>query len=65
MKLDVTVNLISLTISKAYTSKIAQIKEIITDNARLEFRETYENPEIMRYLTKANNLMRVEDCFCS
>jgi SecD/SecF fusion protein len=58
MKLDVTANQISLTISKADTSKIASIKEIITGYARLEFWETYENSEIMGYLSKANNLLR-------
>jgi SecD/SecF fusion protein len=58
MKPDVTENQISLTISKADTSKIASIKEIITGYARLEFWETYENAEIMGYLSKANNLLR-------
>lgn len=58
MKLDVTENQISLTISKADTSKIASIKEIITGYARMEFWETYENAEIMGYLSKANNLLR-------
>ncbi len=58
MKLDVTENQISLTISKVDTSKIASIKEIITGYARLEFWETYENAEIMGYLSKANNLLR-------
>ncbi len=58
MKLDVTENQISLTISKADTGKIASIKEIITGYARLEFWETYENSEIMGYLSKANNLLR-------
>jgi SecD/SecF fusion protein len=58
MKLDVTENQISLTISKADTGKIASIKEIITGYARLEFWETYENAEIMGYLSKANNLLR-------
>jgi SecD/SecF fusion protein len=58
MKLDVTENQISLIISKADTNKIATIKEIITGYAKLEFWETYENSEIMGYLTKANNLLR-------
>ena len=58
MKLDVTENQISLTIPKADTGKIASIKEIITGYARLEFWETYENSEIMGYLSKANNLLR-------
>ena len=58
MKLDVTENQISLTVSKADTGKIAAIKEIITGYARLEFWETYENAEIMGYLSKANNLLK-------
>jgi SecD/SecF fusion protein len=58
MKLDVTENQISLTLSKTDTSKILSIKKIITGYARLEFWETYENSEITGYLTKANNLLR-------
>ena len=58
MKFDITENQISLTISKADTGKTASIKEIITGYARLEFWETYENVEIMGYLSKANNLLR-------
>ena len=58
MKLDVTENQISLTLSKTDTSKIPSIKKIITGYARLEFWETYENSEIIGYLTKANNLLR-------
>jgi len=58
IKLVVIENQISLTISKADTSKIASIKEIITAYATLEFWETYENAEIVGYLSKANNLLR-------
>jgi SecD/SecF fusion protein len=58
MKLDVTDYQISLTLSKTDTSKIPSIKKIITSYARLEFWETFENPEIIGYLTKANNLLR-------
>jgi len=58
MKLDVTEKQISLTISKADTSKIALIKEIITGYAKLEFWETFENAEIIGYLLKVNNLLR-------
>ena len=58
MKLDVNENQISLTLSKTDTSKIPSIKKIITGYARLEFWETYENSEIIGYLTKANNLLR-------
>jgi SecD/SecF fusion protein len=58
IKLDVTENQFLLTISKTDTGKIASIKEIITGYARLEFWETYENAEIMEYLSKANSLLR-------
>lgn len=58
IKLDITENQISLTISKADTSQIPTIKNIITGNDRLEFWETYENPEIIEYLSKANNFLR-------
>jgi SecD/SecF fusion protein len=58
IKTDVTENQISLTISKVDTSKINQIKDIITSYARLEFWETYENAEIIGYLSKANDILR-------
>jgi SecD/SecF fusion protein len=58
IKLDVTEHQISLTLSKTDTSKIPSIKKIITGYARLEFWETYENSEIIGYLTKVNNLLR-------
>jgi SecD/SecF fusion protein len=58
LKLDVSEDQISLTISNADTSKIASIKKIITDYSRLEFWETYEYTEIVEYLSKANNLLR-------
>jgi SecD/SecF fusion protein len=58
MKLDVTANRISLTVSEADTSQISALKSIITGYQRLEFWETFENMEIMEYLSKANNLLR-------
>jgi SecD/SecF fusion protein len=58
IKLDVNENKILLTISKIDTSKIDLIKNVITGYARLEFRETYENGEIIGYLSKANNMLR-------
>ncbi len=58
MKLDVSENQISLTLSKTDTGKILSIKKTITGYARLEFWETYENSEITGYLTKANNLLK-------
>lgn len=54
----VTENQISLTISGIEASKAESIKEVITGNVRLEFRETYENSEIIGSLIKANNLLR-------
>jgi SecD/SecF fusion protein len=59
MKLDVNEHQISLTISKADTSKIASIRKIITGYARLEFWETYENSEIIGYLKKADSLLGI------
>lgn len=58
IKLDVIEDQFLLTISKTDTGKIASIKEIITGYARLEFWETFENAEIMEYLSKANSLLR-------
>jgi SecD/SecF fusion protein len=58
MKLDVKENQISLTILNADTGKIVSIKGIITNYSRLEFWETYENSEIIGYLSKANNRLR-------
>lgn len=58
IKLDVTENQISLTICKIDTSKIDSIKDVITGYAKLEFWETYENREIIRYLLKANKMLR-------
>jgi SecD/SecF fusion protein len=58
MKFDVTENGISLTISRTDTGNIPSIKKIITGFARLELWETYENSEIIGYLSKANSLLR-------
>jgi SecD/SecF fusion protein len=55
---DVTENQISLTICKIDTSKIDLIKKVITGYHKLEFWETYENGEIIGYLSEANNLLR-------
>lgn len=56
IKLDVTENQISLTVSKIDTSLINRIKALITVYHKLEFWETYENKEVIEYLTKANSL---------
>jgi SecD/SecF fusion protein len=56
IKLDVTGNQISLTISKIDTSSIDKIKALITGYHKLEFWETYENKEVIEYLTRANSL---------
>ena len=58
MKLDVTQNRILLTIDKIDTAELGQIKEVITGYHKLEFWETYENREIIGYLSKANNLLK-------
>ncbi len=58
IKLDVIENKISLRLSNVDTGKIDLIKNVITDNARLEFMETYENGEITGYLSKANNMLK-------
>ena len=58
IKLEATENQISLTISKIDTGKIDLIKEVITGYDKLEFWETYENSEIIGYLSKANNMLR-------
>ncbi|MCJ7446510.1 MAG: hypothetical protein MUO72_02335 [Bacteroidales bacterium] len=58
INLNDTENQISLTISKVDTSKIDLIKDMIIGHANLEFWETYENGEIIGYLSKANNMLR-------
>jgi SecD/SecF fusion protein len=56
IKLDVTENKISLTVSKIDSSLINGIKTLITGYHKLEFWETYENKEVIEYLTRANSL---------
>ena len=58
IKLDVTENQILLTLHNVDTSKIHEITNVITGNNKLEFWETYENSEIIGYLTKADNLLQ-------
>ena len=57
IKLDVAETQIMLTINNIDTSKVRMIKNVITSNNTLEFWETYENSEIIGYLTKADNLL--------
>jgi len=57
IQLDVTGNQILLTLHNIDTSKIHLIKNVITGNNKLEFWETYENAEIIGYLSKANNFL--------
>ena len=57
IKPDVTGNQISLTVSKIDTSLINGIKALITGYHKLEFRGTYENKEVIEYLTRANSLL--------
>jgi SecD/SecF fusion protein len=56
IKLYVTKNQISITVSKIDTSLINGIKSLITGYHKLEFWETYENKEVIEYLTRANSL---------
>jgi SecD/SecF fusion protein len=56
--LDIAETQILLTIHNIDTCKIRRIKNAITSNNKLEFWETYENSEIIGYLTKADNLLR-------
>jgi SecD/SecF fusion protein len=58
IKLDVAETQIMLTLNDIDTSKVRLIKDVITSNNTLEFWETYENSEIIGYLTKADNLMQ-------
>jgi SecD/SecF fusion protein len=51
-------NQISLTISNVDTGKISKIRSVISGYNKLEFWETYENSEIIGFLTKANNMLR-------
>jgi len=57
IKLDVTGTQIMLTLHNIDTGKVRMIKNVITSNKTLEFWETYENSEIIGYLTKADNLL--------
>lgn len=58
INLDVTETEILLTIHSVDTGKVGMIKNVITRNNTLEFWETYENSEIVGYLTKVDNLLR-------
>jgi SecD/SecF fusion protein len=58
IKLDIAETQILLTLHNIDTLKIQRIKNVITSNNKLEFWETYENSEIIGYLTKADNLLR-------
>jgi SecD/SecF fusion protein len=58
IKLDVIENQILLVLGKIDTGKIDRIKDVITGYDKLEFWETYENGEIIGYLSKANNILR-------
>lgn len=65
IKLDVTEDQILLTLHNIDTSKIHLIKNVITGNNKLEFWETYENAEIIGYLSKANNFLHDLQTNCS
>ncbi len=59
LKLDVTEDQILLTLHNVDTTKIHLITNVITANNKLEFWETYENSEVIGYLTKADNILRL------
>lgn len=61
IKQEVTPDNILLTIHNADSSQIANIREVITSQPGLEFRETYENSEIIGSLIKANDLLREKE----
>ena len=50
---------IILTLHDIDSGKVRIIKNVITGNNKLEFRETYENSEVIGYLTKADSLLLV------
>jgi len=58
IKLDIAESRILLTLHNIDTSKVRMITNVITSNNTLEFWETYENSEIIGYLTKADNLLQ-------
>lgn len=58
IKLDVTETQILLNLHSIDTSKVRMIRNVITSNSTLEFWETYENSEIIGYLTKADSLLQ-------
>ena len=58
IKLDIAETQIMLTLHNIDTSKVRLIKDVIISNNTLEFWETYENSEVIGYLTKADNLLR-------
>ena len=58
IKIDVSEAQIVLTLHNIDTSKVRMIKNVITGYNTLEFWETYENSEIIGYLTKADDLLR-------
>jgi hypothetical protein len=58
IKPEVTEKQISLTIINIDTIKSGLIKKVITDYSKLEFRETYENTEILGFLTNADNILK-------
>jgi len=58
IKLDIAETQIVLTLHNIDTSKVRMIKNVVTSSNTLEFWETYENSEIIGYLTKADDLLR-------
>lgn len=58
IELDIVESQILLTLHNIDTSIVRKMSNVITSYNTLEFWETYENSEIIGYLTKADNLSR-------
>lgn len=58
IKLVVAENHIMLSLHNIDSGKISMIKNVITSTSKLEFWETYENNEVIGYLTRADNLLQ-------
>jgi SecD/SecF fusion protein len=58
IKFDLSGNQILLTIVRIDSGKTVRIKEVIAGSHKLEFWESYENSEIIGYLSEANKILR-------
>lgn len=57
ISLATTAERINLTIIKIDTAKIKVIENLVTVQGKIEFWETYENGEIIRFISEANTLL--------